>query len=228
MPPKMRKHRAVPPPPPGTVASATPDGMKNIIQVPLPPYQRVVGAVLKFSDEIDKVAIKRALEIQDKAVAEYRSIPTPVYDSLGIQKADVTGMGSLPKYPKQAEYEAAKKELFEDIIIGECAKSKFKEIERSYGLQWAMYPWEQHKGRAHHELIFLLEVERDCMSNGDTVTKIYDRLMKAELKSLKTSRNLGGLFNKNLVGPFNGGKRRQTRRKISKRTRKLKRKASCS
>ena len=200
---------------PGTVASATPDGMKNIIQVPLPPYQRVVGVVLKFSDETDKVAIKRALEIQDKAVAEYRAIPTPVYDSLGIQKADETG--NLAKYPSQAEYEAAKKQLFKDIIIGECATSKIDEIERTYGNLWPMYPWKE---TAHHQLGFLLQVERDCMSNGDTVTKIYDRLMKAELKSLNISRNLGGLFN--------GGKRRQTRRKLSKRTRKLKRKASCS
>ena len=54
-----------PPPPPGTVASATPDGMKNIIQVSPPPAQRVVGAVLKFSDEPDEVAINRALKIQD-------------------------------------------------------------------------------------------------------------------------------------------------------------------
>ena len=42
-----------PPPPPGTVASATPDGMKNIIQVSPPPTQRLVGAILKFSDETE-------------------------------------------------------------------------------------------------------------------------------------------------------------------------------
>ena len=201
MPKGPRKHTGfqLPPPPPGTAASATPDGMENIVQISPPPAQRVVGAVLKFSDETDEVAIKRALNIQEKAITEYKAIPTPVYDSLGIQKADVTGMGSLPKYPKQAEYEAAKLKLFEDIIIGECAKSKFKEIERSYGSQWAMYPWEQHKGRAHHELMFLLQIERDCMSNGDTVTKIYDRLMKAELESLKRSRNLSGIFNRDLI-----------------------------
>ena len=42
-----------PPPPPGTVASATPDGMKNIIQVSPPPTQRLVGAILKFSDKTE-------------------------------------------------------------------------------------------------------------------------------------------------------------------------------
>jgi hypothetical protein len=193
--------------------------MKNIIQVSPPPAQRVVGAVLKFSDETDEVAINRALKIQEKAIAEYKAIPTPVYDSLGIQRANETG--NMAKYPEQAEYEAAKLKLIQDVTISGCPKSKFEEIERTHGINWPMYPWKE---TVHERLRFLLQIERDCMSNGDTVTKIYDRLMKAELESLKRSRNLSGLFNKNLVGPFNGGKRRQTRRrKLSKRTRKLKR-----